>query len=392
MGGGIVWIAAVVVGLAGRGDASGTDPVPELASAMAAEEPADDAGTASPASTTTVAVDQRPSAPLTGLATDLDPSRPALAVKIDDSDPAAHPPIGVADADRVYVEMVEGGTTRMLAVFWSTDPALVGPVRSGRSTDAAILGELGEPLLAMSGANEVFLSQLASAPLVDLRWDAAPGAYDELDGVPSPYRLVADPATLRTAAAERGSAPPAALTWRDPSDVPAGTPLEAAEIRYSGGGRVVRWTWDPAASADAAEDAAAGAGGGVWRRSIGDRAHTDADGRALTAANVVVQRVPYVDTGLVDPAGSSVPEAELVGSGEVLVLTAGGAVEGTWSKASAAASTELFTTDGEPIALDPGTTWFELVPTSGDVARIATVGTGADADGALPNAGSEPLD
>jgi hypothetical protein len=204
VGGGIVWVAAVAVGVIGRGDASSPDAGPGIRAAMAVDESAAATGAAPDETSTTTTVDDRPVAPLTGLATDLDPSRPALAVKIDDGDPFSHPQIGLADADRVYVEMVEGGTTRLLAVFWSTDPDLVGPVRSGRSTDAAVLGELGEPLLAMSGANEVFLGQLRSSPLVDLRWDAAPGAYEELDGVPSPYRLVASVSTLRTAAGERG--------------------------------------------------------------------------------------------------------------------------------------------------------------------------------------------
>lgn len=168
VGGGIVWIAAVAIGVLGRGGATAPTDAPEMRAAMAVEESAAAADEA-PESTTSTTVDERPLAPLTGLPTELDPSRPALAVKIDDSDPFSHPQIGLADADRVYVEMVEGGTTRLLAVFWSTDPDRVGPVRSGRSTDAAVLGELGEPLLAMSGANEVFLGQLQSAPLVDLR-------------------------------------------------------------------------------------------------------------------------------------------------------------------------------------------------------------------------------
>ena len=39
-----------------------------------------------------------------------------LAVKIDDTE-AAHPQIGVQDADIVYVEQVESGLTRLLAIF-----------------------------------------------------------------------------------------------------------------------------------------------------------------------------------------------------------------------------------------------------------------------------------
>jgi hypothetical protein len=41
---------------------------------------------------------------------------PVLAVKIDDTN-AAHPQIGLEDADVVYIEQVEGGLTRLAAIF-----------------------------------------------------------------------------------------------------------------------------------------------------------------------------------------------------------------------------------------------------------------------------------
>jgi len=52
-----------------------------------------------------------------------------LVVKIDDTR-AAHPQIGLEYADVVYVEQVEGGLTRLAAVYSSQLPPLIGPVRS----------------------------------------------------------------------------------------------------------------------------------------------------------------------------------------------------------------------------------------------------------------------
>jgi len=40
-----------------------------------------------------------------------------LAVKIDDTN-EAHPQIGLEDADVVYIEQVEGGLTRLAAIFF----------------------------------------------------------------------------------------------------------------------------------------------------------------------------------------------------------------------------------------------------------------------------------
>lgn len=69
------------------------------------------------------------------------PDRAALGVKIDNTD-SGRPPIGVRQADIVVEEVVEGGITRLLAVFHSQDPAEVGPVRSARSTDLTVLAEM----------------------------------------------------------------------------------------------------------------------------------------------------------------------------------------------------------------------------------------------------------
>ena len=52
--------------------------------------------------------------------------------------------------------MVEGGYTRLAAVFHSTPADPVGPIRSARSTDIALLAPLYHPLFSYSGANRDF--------------------------------------------------------------------------------------------------------------------------------------------------------------------------------------------------------------------------------------------
>jgi hypothetical protein len=71
-------------------------------------------------------------------------------VKIDDT-ATARPQLGISSADIVYVEQVEGGLTRLLAVFGSTLPAQVGPLRSVRASDTQILAQYGPVGLAFSG-------------------------------------------------------------------------------------------------------------------------------------------------------------------------------------------------------------------------------------------------
>ena len=109
------------------------------------------------------------------------PPRAALGVKIDDTE-RGRPQSGLAQADVVFEEMVEGGLTRLLAVFQSRDPDTVGPVRSARSTDLFILAELGQPLFAWSGANPTFAAAVEAADLLDVGVGAAPDAYRRAAG------------------------------------------------------------------------------------------------------------------------------------------------------------------------------------------------------------------
>ena len=92
--------------------------------------------TTTTAPTTTAPPAETPTsgAPLTGLAI-TDPAkvaRPALIVKIDNA-PKGRPQEGINQADVVVEEGVEGGITRLAAIFHSQDIGEVGPIRSARS-------------------------------------------------------------------------------------------------------------------------------------------------------------------------------------------------------------------------------------------------------------------
>src|SRR5256885_9360003 len=60
-------------------------------------------------------------------------SKRPLYVKIDNN-PHARPHYGITKADQVYEWLVEGLTTRLAAVFQSTDPNQIGSGRSARLT------------------------------------------------------------------------------------------------------------------------------------------------------------------------------------------------------------------------------------------------------------------
>ena len=96
------------------------------------------------------------------------------------------------------------------------------------------------------------------------------------------------------------------------------------------------------------------------------RATTDAaTGDPVAPTNVVILSVPFVPLG--DGSGSGRLDAGLVGEGDALVFRAGELVRGRWRKAAFDAPTELLgpASGGRtaPIALAPGQTFIQVVPT-----------------------------
>jgi DUF3048 family protein len=276
--------------------------------------------------------------------------RPALVVKIDNA-PKARPQAGLNVADVVVEEGVEGGVTRFATIFHSQDAPSVGPVRSARSTDVALVTPLNNPLFAYSGANAVFAKLLRSSPLVDVGVGRFPGQYHREKGRPSPYNLFSGTAGLFGADPKAGGAPVPLFAYRPAGDAPPSSSEPAGRVQAQWRGRIITTVvleWDPAAAG--------------FARTVDGNPHVDADGRRIAPENVVLQMVRYRDTGLVDTSGAPVPEAELVGDGEVWVLTGGRMIRGRWSKPAPEAPTRYVDAAGVPLRLTPGRTWIELVP------------------------------
>ncbi len=291
-------------------------------------------------------------APLTGLTGGGSLDRPALVVKIDDHD-RARPQFGLAAADVVYEEVVEGGLTRFAAVFHSGDADPVGPIRSVRTSDFAVLSNLGTPLFANSGGNDSVLALLPAVDMVDVSSNAVADVYHRDPDRSAPHNLVSDTGSLWAAGAARGATgrPEPLFTYRETGDP---LPEEAVDIRgvdIDFGSTVVSYEWD--------------AGTRGWARSQNGTPHRDADGTVLAPANVVVQFVSY---GRSVADGRS-PEAVLVGDGEVWVLTDGRLVTGTWQRETDEAPTVYRDESGARIDLTPGVTWVAL-PRIGQVTAL----------------------
>src|ERR1700760_1631706 len=99
--------------------------------------------------------------PLTGLAPV--PAGTVVAVKVDDT-ANGRPQRGVDLADLVYIELAEGGLSRLVAVFASNKP-VVEAVRSVRASDTELLAQFGAITLVASGGGGDALPTLYASPL-----------------------------------------------------------------------------------------------------------------------------------------------------------------------------------------------------------------------------------
>ncbi|SFE49716.1 DUF3048 domain-containing protein [Blastococcus tunisiensis] len=289
--------------------------------------------------------------PLTGIESGAVADHPALAVKIENSTDS-RPQTGLNSADVVWEEVVEGGITRFVAVYHSTMPTEIGPIRSVRPMDPAIAAPL-RGLFAFSGGQRPFVDAVADAGLQVISHDAGDAGFYRLSTRSAPHNVYADTtAFLAQADAGHQVAPAPQFSIAPPGQQPTapatGVPTTVLNLKLSGVGRPT-WTWHAPAAA--------------WHRAEGGTPATEADGSPLRAANVVVLRVAVVNTGFSDPAGNPVPETQMVGSGEALIATGGATVAATWSKASLDAPVVLTDAAGLTVQLAPGNTWVELVPT-----------------------------
>jgi len=304
------------------------------------------------------AVPQPGDSPLTGIGVGgYTTGHPALVVKIDnvgDIPSGARPQMGINEADVVFEEMVEGGFTRFAAVFHSTPSDPVGPVRSARSTDIALLSMLNHPLFAYSGANRDFKELVRRSSMIDVSVDNYPAKYFRA-GSPrrSPHNLMSNTSQLEGLAAPDAQAPPRLFDYR-----PAGTRPSERNARPVS--RVsASWTYQGKTSTNISYDWNPGANG--WTRIQNGALHVDADGRPVTPTNVIFQFVTYHDTGYVDSSGAHVPEADVIGSGDGWFLSAGYLTPVHWVKRDKEDVTEFRGDDGRYARLLPGRTWVELV-------------------------------
>lgn len=281
------------------------------------------------------AVAAPPVSPLTGVPIPGDgPVHPVVAVKVDNSS-RSDPQVGLGAADMVIEELVEGGITRLAALYYSEIPDRVGPVRSMRATDIGIVKPLAGVLVASGGAPQTVL-RVADAGIATVT-EEAEGFYRD-SGRPAPYNLFLELPQV-VDGLEATAAPAPYLPFGD-APLPAGAAARSSTVTFS-----------PASSTEL-----------VHRdgRYVDTTSHAG-PGDDFVSDTVVVLEVQVRDAGYLDPSGAFVPESRFDGRGHATILHGGQAVECDWIKNGLGARIELVQGDRR-LEIPPGTVRLELVP------------------------------
>ena len=282
--------------------------------------------------------------PLTGLPVTGDAEaaqeHPVMVLKMDNTY-ASSPQVGLGEADMVVEELVEGGSTRLAAFYYSQIPGDVGPVRSMRASDIGIVSPVGGAMVT-SGAAMVTINRIEGADIPFFS-EGDKGFYRD-SSRSAPYNLFTNMTETATLVEQDDvQRPEDYLPWGEESDFPQGQPANTLSASFSGG-HTTNWRYE----------------GGKY---VNENTYAGA-GDEFPADTVLVLRVQVGDAGYRDPAGNPVPETQFTGKGQAMIFHDGRLVRGTWTKASLDAPIELSTEAGK-LTVPAGHTWLELVPKDG---------------------------
>lgn len=282
------------------------------------------------------------------------PKRPTIAVKIDDT-ASGRPQVGINKADIVYIEAVEGGLTRLAAIFGTYKPKSVGYVRSTRPSDPDLLLQFGKITEAYSGGAHDSLPRVHRSGIRSWSNDDGARFYSRRARAASSYiNLVLN---LSRVASVVKTPAPKRIGWTF-ADSLKGMGLHIRK------GRVVR--------TEVTGSYRRGVGTPVlfryrpklhkYVRYINGVPQHSSSGHPVAARNVIVQKcriVPHPqDT---DVNGNPSQFTYTVGHGPAVIFRNGNRIDGHWSRKKRKNGTLWRAANGERIPLAPGNTWVILV-------------------------------
>ncbi len=291
---------------------------------------------------------------------DLNSTERPLAVMIDTNiGDAKH--AGLQDSYVNYEIIVEGGLTRIMALFKDKEVGIVGPVRSARNyfldyalEHDAIYAHFGWSPNAEADIKELQVNNINGMVDTD--------AYMRDRNLPSPHNVFTSTKKLKSMAAKKNYTSSSSnwevftysiydvnLDEQEGSYLSSDmVPASKVTIPYSGS-EYRSYNYDSTNK--------------YYLRSKNGQAHIDRkSGNQLHYKNIIIMKV---ENRTIDAEGRQ--SLKTTGSGEGYYITNGNALPIRWSKESRSAKTRYTYKDGSEVILNDGNTFVQIVPTSSSI-------------------------
>lgn len=282
----------------------------------------------------------------------LDNNDRPIAVMIDNDGKYSWPHSGLQDAYVIYEMYVEGGATRLMALFKGSDTEKIGPVRSARHYYFDFAFEHNAMYTAFGW------SPKAGAELPKIGLDYINGIKGSDSGYfwreekyKGDYHSVyTSIEKLKKGASDKGYNMTTEEKFMEYNDefTPISNDVNATKIKipYSGSYYVTYEYMEETKT---------------YKRTMnGNTVHQSKDGVLYAPQNIIIQRTRNYNLG----DGSERQHIETVGSGDGIYITGGKAVDIKWVKNSQKEKTVYTDLEGNKIKLNPAMTFINIVSPS----------------------------
>lgn len=262
------------------------------------------------------------------------------------------PQSGLQAASLVYEIIVEGGITRLMAVFTGEETDPVGPVRSSRDTYLEFASEL-DCMYTHAGGSFTSMLALQEQGYKDLDALREYTYFWRDPNKPNPHDLFTKTENLYQAVVDHTwEDEPTYDPWLFTDETPATERLAfgqegyAQEVNiYIGGAYDVKYKYNSENN--------------YYERWNGGVEHIDANtGEILKVNNIIIEKVP--PGWIIEGKGRI--NFDVTGEGEAHIFRQGEHIQGTWKKDDRLVRTKYYDANGNEIEFVRGNSWVHIVP------------------------------
>ncbi|HEY9062484.1 MAG TPA: DUF3048 domain-containing protein [Pseudobacteroides sp.] len=279
-----------------------------------------------------------------------------VAVMIDNEGKRVLPQGGLDKAQLVYEIAVEGGETRLMPVFWGTNPGMIGPVRSSRHyyldfvmEHDAIYVHFGWSPRAMQDISKFKINNINGVGYGgEVFWDLTKDRRNWQDS----YTSMENVRNFIKKAKYKQTTDKKLVFGYNQMDEKLNSGEKANKITVRYNSRIFN-TYEFDASND------------IYKKTRNGEPHMErVSKKQLEVKNIIIQHIANYGIKGDDKGRQDLND---VGSGNGWFITCGEAIKIKWAKKARNSKTSYTDESGKPIELNPGLTWIQIVPLNSKV-------------------------